>query len=219
MPPLESGQPQPLSERIRLMTDEEFYEFCQENEGFQVERNADGTIKVRALTGGETGRKHTKLTSRLDFWAQEAGLGGVFDSSTGFRLPNGAHRSPDVAFVTLERWEALPDEQRTRFPPVCPDFVVELLSESDASEGTARKIEEYLANGCCLAWLLDPKTEQARVYRPDGSVRVVRGFDQSLSGEDVLPGFSFELRLLRQPVRPKKSAARDSPAALLVHTK
>lgn len=186
-----------MFEQMRHMTDDEFYYFCQENTDYKFERNAIGTIIPMAQTGGESGRRNSKLTSRLDSWTENANMGVAFDSSTGFDLPNGATRGPDAAWVAGNRWNALTPEQRRKFPPLCPDFVVELMSESDSLKATDEKMREYMDNGCRLGWLIDPKTEESRVYRLDGSVSVFHGFDTTLSGEDVLPGFSFDLRLLQ----------------------
>ena len=181
----------------RSMTNDEFFYFCQENPDFTFERDADGTIRTRALTGGKTGKRNTKLTSRLDIWSDDTQSGVVFDSSTGFRLPNGATRSPDVAWVSYAQWTNLTDEQQSKFPPVCPEFLAELMSDSDSLGQAKHKMDEYMENGCQLAWLIEPKTETVRIYRADGSISVVQGFDNALSGENVLPGFSFELKLLR----------------------
>jgi Uma2 family endonuclease len=186
-----------LFERVRHMTDDEFFYFCQENPEYRFERDADGTIQSMAQTGGETGRKNSELTTDLTIWNRQKQGGVVFDSSTGFRLPNGATRGPDAAWVSNARWQALSPADRKRFPPLCPDFVAEFLSESDTIEATEIKLREYIANGCQLGWLIDPSTEEVRTYHADGSVRVLHGFDQSLSGESVLPGFVFDLRLLR----------------------
>lgn len=186
-----------MFEQMRHMTDDEFYYFCQENADYKFERDANGIIKSMAQTGGETGRRNTKLTSRLDIWSEQANSGIVFDSSTGFNLPNGASRGPDAAWVTHAQWNQLTPEQRKKFPPICPDFVVELLSESDTLKETADKMREYMDYGCRLAWMIDPKTEEVRIYRAEGSVSVIHGFDNTLLGEDVLPDFSFDLRLLR----------------------
>ncbi|GAB3916493.1 Uma2 family endonuclease [Larkinella terrae] len=186
-----------LSERLRSMTDDEFYHFCQENPDVKFERNSNGNIEIMALTGGETGRRNTKLTSRLDIWSDETQLGLVFDSSTGFKLPNGADRSPDVAWVSQKQWNQLTLEQKRKFPPLCPEFLVELMSETDVLRMAEDKMREYIDNGCRLAWLIDPKTETVRIYRTDGSVQVVQGFNNVLSGEDTLPGFTFKLSLLR----------------------
>ena len=186
-----------MFEQMRHMTDDEFYYFCQENADYQFERDATGSIKPMAQTGGESGRRNTKLTSRLDIWSEQANSGVVFDSSTGFNLPNGATRGPDVAWVSTAQWNRLTPEQRKKFPPLCPDFVVELLSELNTLKGTADKMREYMDNGCRLAWMIDPQTEETRIYRADGSVSVIHGFDATLSGEEVLPDFSFALRLLQ----------------------
>ncbi|WP_217278621.1 Uma2 family endonuclease [Hymenobacter sp. BRD67] len=186
-----------MAERLQRMTEAEFFAFCQANSQLKFERLADGTISYMALTGGDTGRRNTKLISRLDRWAEDTGLGLVFDSSTGFRLPSGAVRSPDAAWVSTAAWQTLSESQRSKFPPLCPEFVVELLSASDSVEEMALKMQEYIANGCRLAWLLDPKAETARVYRADNSVSIAKSFEETLSGEDVLPGFSFALSLLR----------------------
>lgn len=194
---LEPGTHLGMAERLQRMTEDEFFAFCQANSQLKFERRADGTIDYMALTGGDTGRRNTKLISRLDRWTEDTGLGRVFDSSTGFRLPSGAVRSPDAAWVSTAAWEALSEAQRSKFPPLCPEFVVELLSASDSVEEMALKMQEYLANGCRLAWLIDPKAETARTYRADGSVSVAKSFAETLSGEDVLPGFSFALSLLR----------------------
>lgn len=186
-----------MFEQMRHMTDDEFFYFCQENPDYKFERDATGSIKPMAQTGGETGERNSELTADLTIWNRKTKLGFVYDSSTGFRLPNGATRGPDAAWVAAERRNGLTPEQRRKFPPLCPDFVVELMSESDSIKETDGKMREYMDNGCRLGWLIDPKTEEARVYRVDGSVSVFHGFHHVLSGEDVLPGFSFDLQLLR----------------------
>ena len=197
-PELEPGAPVvSLADRLNHMSEDAFYEFCQRNAELKFERRADGTIEFLNMTGGTTGQRNTKLIMRLGLWAEENNTGPVFDSSTGFRLPNGAVRSPDVAWVRTEAWQALTPEQQEKFPPLCPDFAVELASPSDSLPDLTAKMQEYIVNGCRLAWLLDPKTETARIFRADGSVSVVKSFGESLSGEDVLPGFAFALVTLR----------------------
>ncbi|GAB3962294.1 Uma2 family endonuclease [Spirosoma harenae] len=193
--PLEPGVD--MFEQMRRMTDDEFYYFCQENIDYKFERDANGNIKLMAQTGGESGIRNSELTTDLTIWNRKYRLGFVFDSSTGFNLPNGANRGPDAAWIRKEQWEQITPEQQKKFPPLCPDFVVELLSESDTLKETAVKMREYMDNGCRLAWMIDPKTEEVRIYREDGSISVVHGFDNLLSGEVVLPDFSFDLRLLR----------------------
>jgi Uma2 family endonuclease len=195
--PLEIEPGIDMLDRLRHMTDDEFFYFCQENSEHKFERDADGTIKLMGQTGGETGERNSELTTDLTIWNRQHKLGFVYDSSTGFRLPNGATRSPDAAWITSERRNSLSAEERRKFPPLCPDFVVELMSESDTMKDTEAKMREYMDNGCRLAWLLDPKTEISKVYRANGSVSVIEGFDNTLSGEDVLPEFVFSLSVLR----------------------
>ena len=179
------------------MTEDEFYLFCQRNAELKFERRADGTIEFLTMTGGKTGQRNTKLIIRLGLWAEETNSGTVFDSSTGFRLPNGAVRAPDASWIRADAWSALTPAQQEKFPPLCPDFVVELASPSDSLVDLSAKMLEYIAGGCRLAWLLDPKGQTARIFRADGSVSVVKSFAETLSGEDVLPGFEFSLSLLK----------------------
>jgi len=144
-------------------------------------------------TGGETGNRNAKLTIRLGNWAEADGTGITFDSSTGFKLPNGANRSPDAAWILLTRWETLTPEQRCRFPPIAPDFVIELRSDTDSLTTTQSKMEEYIDNGVRLGWLLNPQDQQVEIYR-QGQDKEVLSNPISLSGEEVLPGFVLELR-------------------------
>ena len=200
LPPVAAASASPaisLADWLNRMTEDEFYLFCQRNAELKFERRADGTIEFLTMTGGTTGQRNTKLLIRLGLWAEETNSGPVFDSSTGFRLPNSAVRAPDAAWVRVAAWQALTPEQQERFPPLCPDFLVELASPSDSIADLSVKMLEYIANGCRLAWLIDPKTQTARLFRPDGSVSVVKSFEETLIGEDVLPGFSFALSLLR----------------------
>ncbi len=187
---------QTLADYLQHLSEDEFYDFCQQNRDQKFERRADGTIELMSLTGGESGRRNSELTADLTIWNRQQRLGQVFDSSTGFRLPNGAVRSPDAAWVRQEAWDTLTPEQRRRHLPLCPDFAVELLSETDSFSDTIIKMQEYLDNGLRLGWLIDPKTETARVFRANGSVEVL-SFTDTLSGEDVLPGFSLVLSSLR----------------------
>ena len=188
---------QTLADYLQHLSEDEFYAFCQQNRDQKFERRADGTIELLTMTGGTTGNRNIKLLARLQVWAEDNRTGLAFDSSTGFRLANGAVRSPDAAWVRTEAWQAVSADDQAKFPPLCPDFVIELLSPSDTLNDLTIKMQEYIANGCRLAWLLDPKTETARLYRADGSVSVVKSFDETLSGEDVLPGFVFSLATLR----------------------
>jgi Uma2 family endonuclease len=178
------------------MDDVAFYRFCRRNDHLRFERNPDGTILIMPNTGGKTGIRNTKIVSRLDMWS-ESHDGKVFDSSTAFKLPNFATRSPDAAWVSDERWNQLNDEEQERFPPIAPDFVVELMSASDQLKKAQEKMLEYIENGVRLGWLIQPSSETVFIYRADGTISKVSTFDQTLSGEDVLPNFEFPLRLLR----------------------
>lgn len=153
-------------------------------------------------TGGETGIRNSDLNAQLVIWNRQTKLGKVFDSSTEFRLPNGAKRSPDASWVKLERWEALSSNDRKRFPPLCPDFVIELRSETDSLKELRLKMREYQDNGARLGWLIDPQTPLVEIYRPNRDVETINFlFDQlpTLSGEDVLPGFVLDLAPILNP--------------------
>jgi Uma2 family endonuclease len=195
--PIELEPGTDMFEQIRHMSDDEFYYFCQDNANLNFERDANGNIKPMGQAGGETGERNSELLIELGIWNRQSKLGFVYDSSTGFRLPNGAVRSPDVAWVVAERRNALTPEQIKKFPPLCPDFVAELVSETDSQKDTETKMAEYMANGCRLGWLINPKTQTVKVYRENGSIDVIANFDGSLSGEDVLPDFSLSLTLFR----------------------
>ena len=177
--------------------DDEFFNFCQQNDNLKFERTADGTIIIMPNTGGETGIRNAELNYQLTGWNKAAKLGRVFDSSTAFRLPSSAVRSADGAFVSTERWQALSPDERRKFPPICPDFVIELMSESDTvTESRAKILTDWMGNGCQLAWLIDPKTETTYIYRADGSIQINHGFAEPLFGESVLPSFVLDLNEL-----------------------
>lgn len=177
------------------LTDEQFFQLCQKNHELKFERTASGELIIMAPTGGETGRRNVKLITQLDLWNTRTNLGEVFDSSTGFKLPNGANRSPDTAWIKRERWQTLTPEQREKFVPLCPDFVVELMSPSDSLERTRQKMEEYRDNGARLGWLLNRKQRQVEIYRPGQSTKMLDN-PQSLSGDPVLPDFVLDLTLI-----------------------
>ncbi|PLS68267.1 MAG: hypothetical protein CV045_08800, partial [Cyanobacteria bacterium M5B4] len=158
---------------------------------------AKGELIVMSPTGGETGKSNAELITDLVIWNRSTKLGLVFDSSTGFALPNGADRSPDVAWIKLERWQSLTMEERRGFIPLCPDFVIELLSYSDSWGATQKKMNEYQENGCRLGWLIDPQNKRVAIYRSNKPIEVLSA-PASLSGEDVLPGFVLDLQFLWQ---------------------
>ena len=175
--------------------DDQFFDFCQLNQDWQFERTAAGELIIMSPTGSETGGYNFDLTVELGIWTRGDGSGKGFDSSTGFTLPNGAIRSPDAAWIRQERWEAVPAEQRRKFAPICPDFVLELRSESDALEPLQEKMQEYLDNGAQLGWLLDRQHRRVYIYRPGQEVECLDN-PISVDGESVLPGFVLKLSLI-----------------------
>jgi Uma2 family endonuclease len=174
------------------LTDEQFFQLCQANRDLRFERTATGELIIMPPVGGETSNRNGRLNQQLFNWAEADGTGIAFDSSGGFKLPNGADRSPDASWVTLERWNTLTQEQQTRFLPLCPDFVVELLSPSDSLKVAQEKMREYRDNGARLGWLINRKSRQVEIYRIGQEVEVLES-PASLSGEDVLAGFVLNL--------------------------
>ena len=172
--------------------DDELFELCQVNRDLRIERTADGEILILPPTGGETGRRNAALTVQLDRWCELDGSGVSFDSSTGFILPSGAARAPDAAWVTLARWRALSAEARAKFPPICPDFVVELRSRTDQLATLLAKMEEYRASGAKLGWLIDPVERRVHIYRPHAEVETHHA-PTTIAGDPELPGFVLNL--------------------------
>ena len=173
---------------IVALTEEQFFELCQINELIRFERNSDGTLVLMPLVGGLTSHRNANLTYQLATWNRDNSLGVAFDSSVGFILPNGAMRSPDASWLKLDRWNALTEEQKEKFPLVCPDFVAELRSETDCLKRLQNKMREYRHNGARLGWLIDLETQKTEINRPNRKVEVLE-CPTTLSGEDVLPGF------------------------------
>jgi Uma2 family endonuclease len=178
---------------IIQLTGEQFYELCVKNRNLRLERNFQGELVIIPPTGGETGKRNLNLCFQLASWNQQKHLGEAFDSSTGFTLPNGAVRSPDLSWVEKSRWDALTQEQREKFIPLCPDFALELISPSDTLKESQEKMQEYRSNGCKLGWLINRKKQEVEVYRLGQEVEVLQS-PQTLLGEDVLPGFVLDLR-------------------------
>jgi Uma2 family endonuclease len=174
------------------ITDEEFFELCAVNDTLRFERTAQGEMIVMTPAGGTTSNRNSSLISQLWIWNKRVGLGKTFDSSGAFKLPNGAERAPDVSWVANERWQALSAKEQQRFPPLCPDFVMELRSPSDNLKDVQEKMQEYLANGARLGWLIDPKTKRVEIYRPGQQVEVLDN-PATVDGESVLPGFELDL--------------------------
>ena len=184
---------------LTTMSDDEFFGFCQQNANLRIERTATHEILIMSPTGSRSGKRNFRINLQLGkWWEQNQQLGEAFDSSTGFTLPDGSIKSPDASWIAAEKWNSLTLEQQSRFAPVCPDFIVELASDSDDVQELQKKMLDWLRNGARLAWLIAPKTETAYLYRAgQPEPEVVQGFDQELSGEDVLPGFRLRLAELR----------------------
>ena len=182
---------------LTTLSRQQFRELCAANPAMILERSKDGELIIMAPTGGETGNWNSECNLELGLWNRTQQAGKVFDSSTGFELPQGSDRSPDAAWIPQAKWEALTPEQRRGFLPLCPDFAIELLSPSDSWHQGTLKMEEYRNNGCRLGWLIDPKSKRVGIYRPDQAVEILDTPDY-LSGEDVLPEFILDVRLFWQ---------------------
>jgi len=180
---------------IVKLTDEQFYQLCRENPDVKFERNAKGEIIVMPPTGGETGNSKFEIAVEFGIWNRQIKLGVCFDSSTCFKLPNGANRSPDVAWIKKERWDALTPKEKAKFPPIAPDFVLELMSPSDDLADTQTKMREYMENQVKLGWLINTKAKQVEIYRQGKAVEIL-DLPTQLSGEDILPGFILDLKIV-----------------------
>ncbi|MDZ8222329.1 Uma2 family endonuclease [Nostoc sp. ChiVER01] len=174
------------------LTDDQFYEFCQLNRDFRIERNAVGELVITSLTDAETSQRNFEIIGQLGIWTKQDGTGVGFGSSGGFTLPDGAVRSPDAAWIKRDRWEAIPMELRKKFAPICPEFVIELRSESDNLRILQDKMQEYIDNGTELGWLIDRKQRRVFIYRPNIAVEVLDN-PKTLYGEPLLPGLVLDL--------------------------
>ena len=185
----------PLQLQSFPLTDEQFFQLCLNNRDVRFERNAQGDLIIMSHTGGETGNRNIEIAYQLQAWSRKNKLGIAFDSSTGFKLPNGANRSPDAAWIPLEKWNSLTPQQRQRFLPLCPDFVIELRSPSDKLSTIQEKMAEYRDNGTRLGWLINRQDKQVEIYQAGKEVELLDN-PESLSGEETLPGFVLDLELI-----------------------
>jgi Uma2 family endonuclease len=175
------------------LTDDQLLAISQINRDLRIERNARGELIIQPPAGGDTGERNAEITMQLGLWAKRNGDGATFDSSGGFRLSNGAVRSPDAAWVRRSRLDALTTDERKKFIPLCPDFVIELRSSTDSLSVLLEKMQEYLDNGAQLAWLIDPEQQRVYVYRPQEPVQELDK-PETVSGEPLLSGFELDLR-------------------------
>ena len=188
---------EPANLTLQDMTDDEFFEFCVHNQENRIERTADGKVVIMSGTGGKTGNRNSRLTAQLNNWADSDGRGAAFDSNTMFRLPNTAMRAADGSWVHISRLARLTPEQQEKFLPLCPDFVIELTSPSDRLPQVQEKMNEWMANGCQLGWILDIKARQAHIYRASG-VEVLET-PTRLLGEGPVEGFQLHLTRIWDP--------------------
>ncbi|QHG16416.1 Uma2 family endonuclease [Nostoc sp. ATCC 53789] len=184
----------PSTVKLKIdLTDDQFFEMCQRNRDYRFERTASGELLIMPPTGSDTGNRNFDMVVELGIWNKQTKLGKGFDSSTGFTLPNGSERSPDLSWVKIERWNTLTLEQQEKFAPICPDFVVELRSRTDSLKDLQEKMQEYIENGSQLGWLIDRKNKRVEIYRPGKDVEILDN-PASLSGENILPGFVLNLQ-------------------------
>ncbi len=175
------------------MSDDEFFAFCAQNRDLNIERTAEKEIVIMSPSGNRISAINIHVAFLLHTWNQKEKLGVLTGSDGGYFLPNGAMRAPDLAWVPREKLREFSEEEQSKFLYYCPDFVIELKSPSDRIAQLKAKMEEWIDNGCRLAWLIDPEAEEAYIYRPNTPVREIKGFNNVLSGEDVLPGFELLL--------------------------
>lgn len=174
------------------MTHEQFYQFCLVNRDLRIERTARGEVIIMPPAFSDTGNRNLKIAQQLANWAEQDGTGETFDSSAGFTLPNGATRSPDASWIKLDRWNALTEEQKASFAPICPDFVIELRSKSDTLSGLQDKMQEYIDNGASLGFLIDRKNRIVYIYRPNQELEILDN-PEAVSGDPMLPGFVLRM--------------------------
>jgi Uma2 family endonuclease len=177
---------------IEPMSHEQFYEFCLANRDLRIERTASGEVIIMPPAFSDTGNRNFNLAVQLGIWAEQNVTGLGFDSNSGFTLPNGAIRSPDAAWIRLERWNALTEEQKASFAPICPDFVIELRSASDTLPNLQAKMSEYMANGASLGWLIDRQQQTVHIYRPNQEPEILDHPD-AIGGDPELPGFVLQM--------------------------
>jgi len=180
----------------RSWSDDDLFEFCAANKELKIERDEHGYIIVMSPSGGFSSKCNSIVHGELYIWNKVNKLGELFDSSGGFLLEDGSMRAPDVAFLAKEKWENLKEGDKSKFLPLCPEFVVEVRSKTDRLMVLQNKMEAWIQNGSQLAWLIDPLEQNVHIYRPNRELELIENFEHQLSGENVLPDFNFDLRLL-----------------------
>lgn len=186
------------SRYLDQMNDDEFFDFCQQNQDLRIERSKNLEIIIMSPTGSLSGKYSGEVFGQLYSWNLIHRKGEVFDSSSGFTLPDQSIKSPDACWIAADRWNAVSPEDQAKFASICPDFIVEIRSQSDSLSELQHKMAEWMDNGCRLAWLIDPQQTTVTIYRIDGSKQVISGFGEKISGEEVLPGFELDLSRLKK---------------------
>jgi Uma2 family endonuclease len=180
---------------LLAITDDQFYQLCCNNPEVKFERNPEGVLIIMPPTGGETGNRNIEIAGDFVLWNRQFKLGKLFDSSTCFRLPRGGDRSPDLVWIENDRWNQLSASEKEKFPPIAPDFVLELMSPSDVLSDVQQKMVEYMASGVRLGWLIDRSTRHVEIYRQGQTVQVLQN-PAVLLGERVLPGFTLDMQVV-----------------------
>jgi Uma2 family endonuclease len=189
---LDEAFPIQLKINTKAWTDDEYFEFCQQHKDLRIETNKDGDLIIMPPTGGETSIKNSEIVVQLGIWARKNKKGKVFESNVEFELPNGAKKSPDASWILKDRYNVLTQKEREGFPPIAPDFVVQLRSKTDRLKPIQDKMAEYIENGVRLGWLIDPYQKQVHIYRKNGEIEILEN-PKTVSGEDVLEGFELDL--------------------------
>jgi Uma2 family endonuclease len=182
---------------LKNMTDDEFFNFCVQNKKTRIERDENYQIYIMPPVENDSSAKNSIINLELGLWNKKHGKGIVFDSSAGFYLPDRSMRSPDAAWISNDRWIKIEQEEKSKFAHIAPDFIIELLSPSDRLSQLKKKMQKWIQNGVLLAWLINPEDQQAIIYRIDGSIETINSFEETLSGENVLPGFELNLQDLK----------------------
>lgn len=181
------------------LSDEDFLAFCAANPNLRIERDKNRNVIIMPPLNSDSGFYESTMIIDLGIWNRKTQLGITFSSSSGFTLPDGSIKSPDASWVSKEKWQSLTLRQRKSFAPIAPEFIVEIRSKTDSLLALKTKMEEWIENGVLLAWLIDPTQQKTYIYRADGSTTQIDDFNQTLSGENVLPEFTFDLNALQMP--------------------
>jgi Uma2 family endonuclease len=187
-----------LKDRVtNKMTDDEFLWFCLENKDLRIERNSNLEVLIMSPVTSLSGFLNAEIIRQLANWAIEQKNGFVFDSSSGFTLPDRSVLSPDASWVSRSKWQSMSEQDQNKFAPICPEFVIEIKSKSDSLQDLQAKMKTWIANGAQLAWLIDPSQKKSFIYRSNGEVKEIEGFDKKLKGEGLVEGFVLDLNLIK----------------------